>query len=192
MTDTREICNLSDQELKARRAELSGGLGSKVRDRRNLYDGVALFFDATPEIREALNAFVAFEGECCPTLSLSISEASGLLQLEIRGIEPASSLFEDIGAGIGLAANSASGSSRRWRRILSSAGLGTLGAVIVCCVLPFAMVSVLGIAAVAPFTNLDNPWSISASALLFAGGIWVWRRRRDDAQAAASIGGCGC
>jgi hypothetical protein len=190
MTDVREICNLSDGELEARRAELAGGLAPKARERRNLSDGVALSFDASPEMREELSAFVEFERQCCATLELSISEASDSLQLEIRGIEPGSSFF----AGVGLvAASEGVSSSRYWRRILSSAGLGTLGALAVCCLLPLALVAMLGTAVAAPFTNLDNPWLISASALVFACGIWLWQRRRDAARAmASSVGGCGC
>jgi len=171
-------------------------LGSRIRARRDLRDGVILSFDATSEIREELNDFVAFERECCPTLGLSLSETSGVIELEIRGIEPGSSLFAsvgaDVGAGVELATNAANGSSRRWRRILISAGLGTLGALVVCCVLPFVAVLVLGTAAVAPFTNLENPWLTSASALVFAGGFWVWWRRRDNAKPVASRGGCNC
>jgi len=71
MTDVREICNLSDEDLEARRAELAGGLIPKARARKNLSDGVVFSFDATPELRDELNAFVAFEGECCPTLDVS-------------------------------------------------------------------------------------------------------------------------
>jgi hypothetical protein len=190
MTDVREICNLSDEDFEARGAELAGGLARRVRERRNLGSGVALAFDATPEMREELNAFIDFERGCCPTLEFSISEASGALQLEIRGIEPDSGLF----AGVGLVAASGRVSpSRDWRRILSSAGLGTLGALAVCCALPIALVAILGTAVAAPFTSLDNPWLISLSALAFACGIWLWQRRRDDARATANSGaGCGC
>lgn len=189
MIDVREICNLSEEELRVRRAELSTGLATKVRERRDLGDGVTLCFDATSEMREELDAFVAFERACCPTLGLSIREASGLLQLEIRGVEPGSKLF----AGLGLVDLSEVASSSRWPRILSAASLGTLGALALCCVFPIALVAVLGAAVAAPFTNLDHPGVISATALGLASGIWFWQRRRDQARAEAiSGGGCGC
>ena len=192
MTDIREICRLSDQELEARRGQLSRGLASRIRGRRDLQDGMVLAFDSSPENREELNAFIAFERECCPTLDFALGEASGGLELEIRGIDPQSDYFGGIGADVGLEVESAAGSSRRWRRVLSSVGLGALGALSVCCLLPFAAAALFGTAVVLPLTNLDNPWSISASALVFAGGIWFWQARRETTRAAASPGGCGC
>jgi hypothetical protein len=189
MTDVREICNLSDEDLEARRAELASGLMPKARERKKLSDGVAFSFDATPALRDELDAFVAFERECCPTLRLSVDESSDGLRLDIRGIEPDSSFL----AGVGLVSESEGiFPSRNWRRILSFAGLGALGALVVCCVLPIALVAILGIAVAAPFARLDNPWSISASALVFACVIWLWQRRREDARAAqAPAGECG-
>ena len=200
MTEIREICKLSDQELEARRRDLGRGLASRIRDRRDLRDGMILSFDSTPELREELNAFVAFERECCPGLDFSLSDASGnaagnadgIVELEIRGVDPHSDFFADLGAGVVLEVDAATEVSRRWRRLLSSIGLGTLGALSLCCVLPFATAALLGTAAVAPLTNLDDPWLISASALVFAGGIWFWQRRRDGVPRATSAGGCGC
>ena len=189
MTDIREICNLSDEDLEARREELMQGLALKARERRDLGDGVAYSFDATPEMRAELGAFVAFERECCPTLGLAVKVAPGALELEIRGVEPTSSLF----AGIGVAGGSEDRIPRGRRRILSSAGLGTLFALALCCLLPAALVAALGAAVAAPLTSLENPWMISSSALVFACVIWLWQRRREHARAAeASAGGCGC
>jgi hypothetical protein len=189
MTDVQEICNLSDEDLEARRIEIARGLAPKAHERRDLSGGLVLSFDATPEMRAELDDFVAFERECCPTLGLSVREASGALELEIQGIAPGSSIF----ASVGLTAEPKVSSSGRWQRILSSAGLGTLGALVVCCVLPIGLVALLGAAVAAPFANLDNPWVISSSALVFAGSIWLWQRRREAARATeASAGGCGC
>ena len=88
MTDIRAICDLSDEDLEARRAQLREDLVPQVRGREELSDGLALFFDATPEMREELDAFIAFESECCPELGFSLRDASGALRLEIRGLDP--------------------------------------------------------------------------------------------------------
>lgn len=97
MTDIREICSLSDEDLEARRAQLREHLVPQVRGGEELSDGLALLFDATPEMRVELDAFVAFERECCSGLGFSLHDASGALRLEIRGIDPRASVFSDIG-----------------------------------------------------------------------------------------------
>ena len=84
MTEIRAICNLSDEDLEARRAQLREGLVSKARGREELSDGLALRFDATPELREELDAFISFERKCCPGLDFSVRDESGALRLEIR------------------------------------------------------------------------------------------------------------
>lgn len=194
MTDIRNICQLSDEDLEARRVDLGRRLAPKLRGRRNQSDGVTLSFDATPEMREELDAFVAFESECCPSLNLSLSEATGELQLEMRGIDPSAELFADEGlAAASDAADLDTEGSSRWRPVLDSIGLGALGALALCCVLPMALVAAFGTAVAVPFSMLDNPWLISANAFLFAAGIWLWQRRRKDARTATASGrGCGC
>jgi hypothetical protein len=188
-TDVREICNLSDEELDARRKELRAGLLARVERKEELSEGVALFFSAGSEMRGALDDFVAFERECCPGLDLSVADQKGALRLEIRGLAPQSDLF----AGIGEASRSDATIRGGWRPLLSSAGMGTLGALIVCCVIPFALIAMLGTAVAAPLTQLENPWIISSSALAFAALIWTWRRRRDEARVESPPAkGCGC
>lgn len=194
MTDIREICQLSDEDLEARRVDLGRRLAPELRGRRNLSDGVILSFDATSEMREELSAFVAFESECCLSLNFSVSEAAGELELEMRGIDPSAVFFADVALSAESdATDSDAEGSIRWRPVLDSIGLGALGAFAVCCVLPMALVAAFGTAVAAPFTKLDNPWLISASAFVFAAGIWLWQRRRKAAQPAMESGrGCGC
>jgi hypothetical protein len=100
VTDIREACNLSDDEYAARRAKLREGLMPLARGRENLSDGLALLFDRSAQRREQLEAFVAFERECCPGLEFSVRDTPGALRLEIRGIDPNASAF----AGLGLSA----------------------------------------------------------------------------------------
>lgn len=194
MTDIREICQLSEEDLEARRVDLGRRLAPELRGRRNLSDGVILSFDATPEMREELSAFVAFESECCPSLKFSVSEVAGELELEMRCIDPSAVFFADVGLSADSdETESGTEGSSRWRPVLDSIGLGALGALAVCCALPMALVAASGTAVAAPFSTLDNPWLISASAFLFAAGIWRWQRRRKDVRPAMESGrGCGC
>ena len=97
MSDVRAICNLSDEEHEARRTHLRETLFPQVRGREELSDGLAFRFDATPKMREELEAFVSFERECCPGLGFSLQDAPGALRLEIRGIDPQASVFAGIG-----------------------------------------------------------------------------------------------
>lgn len=188
-TEIETICNLSDDDREARREEIENALLPKVRSRQSLPNGVAFFFVACSENRRDLEAFVAFERECCPGLGFDLRKSDDWLRLEITGINPGSSLFE--GATELVATCNASRTG--WQRLLGSAGLGTLGALIICCVLPLSVVALLGTATAAPLTRLDNPWIISAIALLLAALIWHWQRRRDHMRSArASTGECGC
>ena len=93
MSDIREICNLSDEELDARRRELRAELLPHVQRRGALPDGVALTFEATSDRRRALEDFVAFERGCCPGLRFALREDDGALTLEIHGLDPEASLF---------------------------------------------------------------------------------------------------
>ena len=189
MTDIRTICSLSDEEREARRARLSENLIPKARDSEELSDGLAISFDASPEMREELDALVAFEAECCPGLDFSVRDVPGALRLEIRGIDPRSSVF----SGIAPARGSFPPEARGWRRLLRSAGLGASGAFFLFCVVPIGLVAVLGAQLAAPLGALDNPWVVAAGTAVFAGLLWRWERRRESARGErASAGGSGC
>ena len=95
--ELREFCNLSDEQLKQRRAQLSKELFPLARGREELSDGLALLFDAKPEIERALDDFVAFERQCCPGLDFSLHRSAEALRLEIRGIDPKASIFAGVG-----------------------------------------------------------------------------------------------
>ncbi len=189
MTDIRTICNLSDKELAARRKELREGLLPQARGREDLSDGLALFFDASPELREELEAFVAFERECCPGLGFSVRDVSGALHLEIRGIDPRASIF----AGVGEVAEHEKPERAGWIRLLRSAGLGTAGAFVLFCVVPMGIAAVGGAQLAASLGALDDPWAVGAGGVVFAALLWLWERRRAAARkASASTGGGGC
>jgi hypothetical protein len=188
-TDIDAICNLSDDDREARRKEIEEELLPKVRTRESLPNGIALSFLANSENRRDLDAFVAFERECCPGLDFDLRNADDSLRLEITRITHGSRLFVGVPEAVGPANPSRAG----WWRLLSSAGLGTLGALIICCVLPLVVIALLGTAAAAPLTSLDHAWIISGSALLLAAVIWQRQRRRGRIRSAsASTEGCGC
>lgn len=188
MTDIRAICTLSDKEFAARRKELREGLLPQARGREELSDGLALFFDASPELREELEAFMAFERECCPGLGFSVRDASGALRLEIRGIDPRASIF----AGVGEVAEHHKPERAGWMRLLRSAGLGAAGAFVLFCVVPMAIAAVVGVQLAASLGALDDPWAVGAGGVVFAALLWLWERRRAAARkASASTGGCG-
>jgi hypothetical protein len=158
-------------------------------------DGVVLRFDATSEMRSELDEFIAFERGCCPTLGFSVHESSRGLDLEILGVDPDSELFD----GFSSQPETSSHATRRWCRALSSVGLGTVGALTICCVLPMAALALFGAAIAAPLTSLDHPWVISSMALGLAAVLWLWQKRRAarhdelaSAPACSARGDCGC
>ena len=171
MSDVRACCNLSDADFEARRTELHSKLLPLARGREELPDGLAVLFDATPRMREELDAFVAFERECCPGLDFSVQDRSGALRLEIHGIDPRASVF----AGVGVAAES---EGRGWLRLLRSAGLGAIGAFVLFCLVPIGLVAILGAQLAAPLLVLDSPWVVGGGTLAFAALLWRWERRR--------------
>ncbi len=178
MTDIRAICNLSDEDLEARRVQLREGLIPQARGREELSDGLAFLFDATPELREELDAFVAFERECCPGLDFSVRDASGALRLEIRGVDPEASVF----AGIGAARGSEKLAGRGGLRLLRAAGLGVVAAFVLFCVVPIGLLALLGAELAAPLGALDDPFAVAAGGLVFAVLLWRWERRREAAR----------
>lgn len=183
LDEIRNLCNLPDEELKARRAQMSQELFAFVRKREELPTGLALYFDETPERRVQLEEFVAAERICCSGIGWSMGTDSGALRLEISGIDPKSAAF----ASIGSASVETPG---MWPRLLRSIGFGSAGAFFFCCLLPLGIVAVIG---ATPLLLLDNPWVIAGSALGLGGFMWHWEGRRRARHAVReSASGCGC
>ena len=86
MSDIREFCNLSEADLKERRARLSKQLFPLARGREELADGLAIRFDATPAIRQALDDFVAcYDTTVHPEVgSFSVFEAGAAFHLVVE------------------------------------------------------------------------------------------------------------
>jgi len=194
MTDMREHCNLSDEDHEARWKEVRQKLLPQARGREALADGVVLLFDATPALREELDAFVAFERECCPGLRWFVQDAAEALRLEIRGVDPHAAIFAGVGQPNEPDTLTSAGAPppvrRGWKQILHSAGLGTVGALVLFCAVPLGAAGVFG---VTMLSGLDNPWAIGSGAVVFGGLAWLWERRRNTARAKpGSAGDCGC
>jgi hypothetical protein len=200
MTDVRKSCRLSDDAFEARRATLRRQLAPHARFREALPDGVALGFEATPDLRAALDDLVAFERECCPGLGFALRERGGVLRLEVRGVAADAPILADLGAppladlGASPLTVSAPPSRRRrargWARAARAAGLGTAASFALLCLLPMGAAALLGASVVAPLAALDRPWIVAATALVCA--TLVWRRARARATAGGGGDGCGC
>jgi hypothetical protein len=187
-TDIREICDLSEEDQNGRIEFLREGLFTLVRRREERPDGLAVFFDDTPQIRAQLDEFVAFERNCCSSIGWSVDHTPEGLRLEISGVDPRSDVFATTGPDNLDALEQTD--VRLWPRLLRSVGFGSLGALLVCCILPLGVVALLG---ATPLLLLDNPWVIGASALGLAGFLWQWETRRQNKRAASdNAGGCGC
>ncbi|MBW2314875.1 MAG: hypothetical protein JRH10_11845 [Deltaproteobacteria bacterium] len=190
MNDVRESCNLSDEAFEARRTALRRDLEPRARGRETLADGVAVLFDASLEMRGVLDDFVAFERECCPGLGFSVEEAGGALRLEIHGVDPNSRLFADVASAEAAEPAPAVGGVRAGLRVLRSVGFGAAGAFTLFCLVPMALVALLGAELAGPLFALDDPKAVAAGGLVFGGLLWRWERRRAADRAASS--GCGC
>jgi len=186
--DIHEICNLSSEEIEARRELTQTQLFPHVQKREERPTGLILHFEETPELRDRLDEFVAFERVCCSSIDWSVRADSGSLRLEIEGIDPKAEIFSS--AGTAVDSRSDVVSPRLWPRLLRSVGLGSTAAVLLCCVLP------LGVAAFVGTTSLlflDNLWVIGGSAVVLGVLLWRWEARRAaDRAAGQAATGCGC
>lgn len=190
MDDIRRHCSLDDRHFDARRRELREGLLRRVRGRIVLDDGVRLRFDASPERRDELEAFAAFERECCPGIAVEILEApaAGALQLEIRGFDPETSGLAQLASAPDASCDPRG--RRGLARALRALGFGSAISLVVCCAVP-AVVAAIGGAIAAPLAALDRPLTIALSSLAFA-AYW-WRRETQPGRSKNAIGrSCGC
>ncbi|MBW2292515.1 MAG: hypothetical protein JRG89_11040 [Deltaproteobacteria bacterium] len=193
MTSIRNNCNLSDEQYAARREELREGLMPLARGREHLSDGLALLFDSSAEMREKLEAFVAFERECCPGLGFSVHDAPRALRLEIHGIDPDASAFAGVGTGISLNTLQETPKRSGLLRVLRAVGLGGTVSLVICCVAPIGIAALIGAKLAAPLGVLDNPWVIALATISFASILWLRQRRHpSEPKAAATTGKCGC
>lgn len=90
----RSLCSLSDAELEARRATVRAEILPYLDGGERLEGGFAVEGRSTPLLRQKLQALVAFERRCCADVDWRLSETpGGRLRLEVRGLEPGSTLL---------------------------------------------------------------------------------------------------
>jgi hypothetical protein len=91
----RSVCSLSDEQLEERRAMVRAEILPHVRKVERIEGGFAIETDATPELREKLQDFVALERRCCSSVHWDLSEVphSGRVRLDVRGLDPDAALL---------------------------------------------------------------------------------------------------
>ena len=171
------ICSLPPADLAGRLAWIRSEILPHTLSREPIADGAAWTLRDAPGLADRLDALVALESACCPTLAIAHREtAPGARRLEITGLPP--------GLQARLGDEDAEGSPGSGRRAGLALALGAAAALLVCCVLPLAAAALLGAAVAAPLATLDQPWTIAATAAGFAAATYAWQTRRRSAASA--------
>lgn len=102
--DTPIACSLSADELPQRLAEMSA-IGKDAL--MSVSPGGTLRFRADATTRDRLEAIVAAESQCCPFLSLELSEDAGEIALTIVAPEGAEPIAADLAHSFATGAKAA-------------------------------------------------------------------------------------
>ncbi len=149
----QQVCSLSEEEMRERSQLIRSQVTAHVRVQERLENGMAFEFDA--DRREQLEELVALERQCCGPMTIELRETDAGLRLEV--LDPP---------------------KRTWRSLLRSFGVGAVGSFVLFCVVPLGLAVLLGSAAVAPLLGLDDPWIVTAGAVVFGGALLLFERRR--------------
>ena len=181
--DPADVCTLSPDGLSERLAFVRDEILEHAVSREPLANGIAWELTDVPGLRARLDRLVELERECCADIEFVHVEGArpGRRRLEVRGVDPAASLFARLTDG-GVAAGSGA-------EVARAAGIGTALGAGICCALPLAGIALFG-AAAAPLALLDQPVVIAGAVLASSAGVFVWRRRRDATR--AQTRSCGC
>ena len=146
-------------------------------------EGYALYFSNEPAMRRTLEELIAFEADCCASLSLELAEVDGRLSLQISGpagtkevLDEALSLEERVGCSCcGMSKQNVQFS--RWKRWGKSGAVVAVASIVVC-ELPLLLLA-LGLGGAAMSVDaLGEIWEIAAVAAVSVPLLyWVWRRR---------------
>lgn len=185
-----DLCTLTEEQLAERRTWVEREIAPHARRRLKLDDGVAWEFDASPQTRERLEHLAELERRCCGPADLSFavrSEGDDTLRFEILGAN-AAALARAIDTGTD------SPRSRTIARVARTAGIATFAAVLVCCLVPIGVATLVGAAVAGPLHELDDPWVIGGVAAVFGIGMWQFEKRsaKKRATPVTPRTDCGC
>jgi len=125
-----------------------------------------------------LEELVQFERQCCSTLSWSIekSRVKGRLFLTVTGLHPDSPFFNSSDEEQISDFNNSARS--KITRLIAASGVGIIGSLFVCCLLPIAVAVVASATIAAAFMQLDSPAFMVVTAGFIGVGMWYWLSRK--------------
>lgn len=89
-------CSLTQPELSRRFAEMAAVGDAALCEVRRTGTHAELLFAADVATRQRLEAIVAGEAECCPFLSLTLTEGGGAIVLEVEAPDGAEVVLSEI------------------------------------------------------------------------------------------------
>ena len=99
MIDSAAKCTLSPEAFAKRKSAIKASLGSRILERTELDDGVAIRFATDSQTIQAVFDFVTAERSCCGsflTFELILNGGDGAFWLRLRGDKEAKELILDI------------------------------------------------------------------------------------------------
>ena len=99
MIDSAARCTLSPGALAKRKSAVKASLGSRILERKELSDGIAIRFPTDSQTIQAVFDFVTAERSCCGsflTFELILNGGDGAFWLRLRGDQEAKELLRDI------------------------------------------------------------------------------------------------
>jgi len=186
--DVAEVCTLSPEGLAERLAWIRREILPYARRSERLLSGIAWELDAAPGLAAKLDRLVALERECCDGIVFEHGKGvqPGRLRLEVRGVNPDAEAFRSL---LTLPPESPD----RGGRVVKAAGIGLLASLAICCALPLALSVIVGGAAAAALTRLDDPLAIGLGTIALGAAAWWWLARRAErsSRCGAERSGCG-
>jgi hypothetical protein len=185
--DPAEICSLPPRDLQERLEWIRREILPHAVGSQRTGSGRAIELEAAAGLEWKLERLIEAERECCSGIDFEqvASAIPGRLRLEIRGVDPDAAIFSTL-AGV----RPSRGPRSPAARFAKAAGIGALGSVFLCCVLPLGAGALVGSTAL---SFLDAPLPIGIGALLGGGAAWWWLGRQGD-RTSAVPGSCdsGC
>lgn len=186
LPDPVDVCVLDDAALGERLAWLGRNVVPHVTRAHRREHGWLLEITDEEGMTQKLDQWSEFERACCSGIVFErVSGApEGALHFEIRGANPAASVFAPFEELRAPDKNRVRGT------VVQSVGVGLFASVFVCCLLPIAAVAALGSAA-APVMGLDGLVPMSMTGI-GVGGAYAWWRSRSQRDSTGSSAGSDC